>query len=81
MSLRRVLQRFAERHGNWRRAACAVRGHEYPNPVCPACYLHHCARCGREILGRTLEEMDQLAPLTEEISDLFDLYDSEGAAR
>lgn len=75
---------FRDRHGNALRIVCAVRGHDYPAMLVPACCLYTCGRCGRELLGRTIskEEFDKLAPMTDEIReaiDAFDEYDRQEA--
>lgn len=75
--LREAAYRFRDRHGDWRWIICAVRGHEYPVMLAPACCLYTCQRCGRELLGReiTKEEFDKLAPMTDEMRETLDQYD------
>lgn len=58
-------------------AACAARGHDFGSgPFAPGHYLHFCRRgCGAELLGRPLTAIDNLAPLDDDVRDLFDHYE------
>ena len=73
--LRIAAYRFRDRHGDWRRIVCAVRGHEYPWMLVPACCLYFCDRCGKEICSRTLDQIDNLAPMTDDIREMLDQFE------
>jgi hypothetical protein len=64
--------RFRDRNGSLKRIICEASGHEYPIAVVPACCLYFCKRCGKEICGRTLDQIDTLAPMTEELRESID---------
>ncbi len=58
---------------------CAEEGHDFGSgPFAPAYCLHFCRRCGAELLGRPITATDELAPMPDDVRELFDrLRDDE----
>lgn len=48
---------------------CLVRGHRYDTPFFMTNCLYFCARCGREMMGRTSAD---IKPLTDEEREMLD---------
>jgi hypothetical protein len=66
------IRHFVERHGSPLSLVCWWRGHEYPMALCPGYCIYFCARCGKELCGRTLEQIDELPPIPDDLREQLD---------
>lgn len=58
------------------RIVCAFRGHQYgPAADTPWCYLCFCPRCDKEVLGRSMKDIDDLEPVPDWLRDEMEELD------
>jgi len=58
--LRRLRRAFA------RRFICPARGHRYDTPDFAVNCLYFCARCGKEMFDRTIDDLRAMPPMSDE---------------
>lgn len=51
---------------------CRLLGHVYPATIAPGCALHFCARCGKEVLDRPMDSVNDLSPMPDDLRDQLD---------